>query len=576
MTALFGGTETKFPSVSGANSTRQLTVTIGGTGSGGDVTTPGLFPVAISSNVNPAASVVANIAIQPSYPASAINALAQFTTVGTNVGGTPAAVAVNTTTGIAVVANKGSNDVELIDLTKTTPAVVGFICVGSAGSTLTPTESACPAAGPVSVAVDNVYNVALVADAATSSISVVDLSLNPPQTTAVAAPCPSSGAIPFPQLCVPLNTGLTPPAPFVPAAIGINPVNHLGIVAYQTTDVASIVDLTQQAQPPLPPTVVLSFAGVVNISTGPNPRVALSPRLDWAVVTPGGLGSLSIVDLARQSTNAIAASTASTPGASRSAGVVTITTTTAQNLEVGEPVLISGVLDASFDGIYSVFSVPSSTSFTYLQTNFSTIPTNATSGGGAISFAFPVATLATSLTTQGVALNDQTQKAILTDPGGTTPGTVFTVLDQSSTTIPLPTAEPTDGSFNLAVAVNPLANLGVVVNQVSGDAMIIDPSAPSVLTTIPGVGTNPVDVAIDPATDIAVFVNQGAPPSIAIYSLGALRPLQVLQTSVAPTPMSPGPLGQACPAASGPIVSGPSVLVCSTLSGVGCGQCPRR
>jgi len=547
VTATFNGNETKFPIVSSTNSTRQMTVTIGGAGSGGDVTTPGLFPVAITSNVNPAASVVTNIAIQPSYPTGTPpSRLAQFTTAGTNVGTLPAAVGINTTTGIAVVVNQGSNDIELIDLTKTTPAVVGFICVGSSGSALTLAESAaCPAAGPVSVAIDNVYNVALVADAATSSISVVDLSQQ--KVTAVVP--------------VPTNNSLTPPAPFVPGGIGINPVNHLGIVAYQSTNAASILFLA----PPSPAS--LSFAGVVNVSTGPNARVAVSPRLDWALVTPGGLGSLSIVDLARQTTNAIAASTAPSPGASRTSGIVTITTTTAQNLQAGEPVLITGVADPSFDGIYSVYTVPSSTSFTYLQTNFSTIPANASSGGGAISYAFPVATLATSLTTRGVAFNDQTQKTILTDPGGSTPGTVFTVLDQSSTTIPLPNSDMTDGANNLAVAINPLANLAVTANQSTGDAFVIDPSAPSVLTTIPGsqVGTNPVDVAIDPGTDIAVFVNQGAPASISFFPLGALRPLQVLETSVAPTPNQAPPL-QPCPTTSGPIVSGPSILVCSTLS----------
>jgi DNA-binding beta-propeller fold protein YncE len=560
VTATFAGTEAKFPAVSSANSTRQLTVTIGGTGSGADVTTPGLFPIAITSNVDPSKSVVTNVAIQPSYPPSAYSSLVQFTTTGTggNVGTTPAAVAINATTGMAVVANQGSNDVELIDLTKTTPAVVGFICVGTSGATLTPTESGtCPAAGPASVAIDNVYNVALVSDAGTSSISVVDLNLQ--KTTAVVAPCPSSGQPP--PLCVPLNTGLTPPAPFVPGGIGINPVNHLGILTYQSTDVASIIFLT----PPSPASFL--FAGVVNISTGPNTRVAVSPRLDWAVVTPGGLGSLSIVDLARQSTNAIAPSTATSPGASRTSGIVTITTTTAQNLQVGEPVLVSGVADPSFDGIYAVYTVPSSTSFSYLQTTFSQVPSNATSGGGVVSYGFPVATLASNLTVQGVALNDQTQKAILTDPGGTTPGTVFSVLDQSSTTIPLPGGNLTDGSNNLAVAVNPLANLAVTVNQNTGDAFLIDPSGQSVLKTIPGaqVGTNPVDVAIDPGTDIAVFVNQGAPASINIFSLGALRPLQVLETSVAPTPNQPPPQ-QPCPTTAGPIVSGPSVLVCSTLS----------
>ena len=545
VTALFGGNETKFPAVSSTNSTRQLTVTIGGSGNAGDVSVPGLFPVAISSNVNPASSVVTNIAIQPSYPASAINTLARFTTVGTNVGTLPAAVAINAATGVAVVANRGSNDVELIDLTKTTPAVVGFICVGSAPSSLTLTESACPAAGPVSVSIDNVNGIALVANAATSSIAVVNL--NSQQVTAVVA--------------VPNNNGLTPPAPFTPIGIGINPVNHRALLAYQSTNVASILDLTQ---PPLAAPSAF-FAGVVNISSGPNARVAVSPRLDWAVVTPGGLGSLSIVDLGRQNTSVIATNAASSPGATRTSGTVTITTTTSQNLQVGEPVLIGGVGDASFDGIYSVLSVPSSNSFTYSQSNFSTLPANSTSGGGSISYALPVATLATSLTVQGVAFNDQTQKAILTDPAASTPGTVFTVQDQSSTTIPLPNSNPTDGSFNLAVAVNPLANLAVTANEVSGDALLIDPSAPSVLTTIPAEGTNPVDVAIDPGTDIAVFANQGAPASIGIYSLGALRPLQVLQTSVAPTP-NQAPALQPCPTTSGPIVSGPSVLVCSTLS----------
>ena len=88
------------------------------------------------------------------------------------------------------------------------------------------------------------------------------------------------------------------------------------------------------------------------------------------------------------------------------------------------------------------------------------------------------------------------------------------------------------------MAVNPLANLAVTVNQMSGDALVIDPTSPAVLTTIPAEGIDPVDVAIDPGTDIAVFVNQGAPASVSIYSLGALRPLQILQASVAPDSQS--------------------------------------
>jgi len=539
VTAEFAGNEAKFPIVSSTNSTRQLTVTIGGTGSAGDVSTPGLFPVAISSNINAGAVAVANVAIQPSYPASSINQLAQFSKVGTNVGSSPTAVAINTATGLAVIASQASNDLELIDLTQPTPAVVGFICTGASGAVLTATEAAtCPAAGPVSVAIDNVSNLAVIANAATDSIAVVNLAARS-----------VSGVVP-----VPTNNSPTPPAPYAPAAVGINPVNHRAVVAYQSTNAASILDLTQAPSSPQ------FFVGVVNISTGPNARVTVSPRLDWALVTPGGIGSLSIVDLARQSTNVIAAPSGTSPGASRTSGIVTITTTTTHSLQVGEPVVISGVGDPSFDGVYTVVTVPSSDSFTYTQANFTTVPPNSTSGGGSISYAQPVATLATSLTLQGAALNDQTQKAILTDPGVSGPGTVFNAVDQSSTTIPLTTTNTADASFNLGVAVNPLANLGVVVNETTGDALLIDPNAPAVINTIPAVGVDPVDVAIDPGSNIAVFANRGAPASISIYSLGALRPLEVLQASVtSPNPCSP------TATTPNPIFDGPTVLVCSTF-----------
>lgn len=550
VTAFYNGNEAKFPTVSSTNSTRQLTVTIGGSGNANDVSTPGLFPVAITSNANPGASVVTNIAVQPSYPASSIGQLVQFSNsaTGGNVGTAPSSVAIDTATGVAVVANQGANDVELIDLTKSTPAVIGFICTADTthGASISPTETgACPASGPASVAVDNVAGVALVANSAISNVALLDLNAQKVLQT----------------LPMPNNNSLTTPAPFVPVAVGINPLNHIGIVAYQSTNAASLLTVTPGAPTPL------AFSGVVNVSTGPNPRVSVSQRLDWALVTPGGLGSFGIVDLARQTTNAITS-------ASRTSGIVTITTTTAQNVQVGTPVLISGVGDNSFDGVYQVQTIPSSTTFTYSQTNILNL-SNATTSGGAVSYGFPVATLATSTTVQGVAFNDQTQKAILTDPAGSTPGSVFAALDQTSTTIPLPTTNQGDTNFNLATAVNPLANLAVSVNQHTGDFFVIDPNAPSVLKTMPAEGVNPVDVAIDPGTNIAVFANQGSSStsssvgsSVSIYSLGAIRPLQILQASVAPTP-NPAPEQpptQPCPTATGPIVGGASILVCSTFA----------
>jgi len=64
-------------------------------------------------------------------------------------------------------------------------------------------------------------------------------------------------------------------------------------------------------------------------------------------------------------------------GAVRSANVVTITTTAAHNLVVGNWVTITSVTNPSFDGSYLVASVPTATTFTYAQ-----VGPNAASGVG--------------------------------------------------------------------------------------------------------------------------------------------------------------------------------------------------
>jgi hypothetical protein len=64
-------------------------------------------------------------------------------------------------------------------------------------------------------------------------------------------------------------------------------------------------------------------------------------------------------------------------GAVRALNGVAITTVTPHNLSVNDTVVISGVSDRSFDGVFSVLSVLSSATFTYRQ-----IGTNTSSGGG--------------------------------------------------------------------------------------------------------------------------------------------------------------------------------------------------
>ena len=83
-----------------------------------------------------------------------------------------------------------------------------------------------------------------------------------------------------------------------PGAVGINPVTGRALVAMQQDQLRVLVDVTQN-----PP----AYVGIVSISTGTNTRVAVEPHLNWALATPGALGSLGIVDLNQQSTNAITA-----------------------------------------------------------------------------------------------------------------------------------------------------------------------------------------------------------------------------------------------------------------------------
>lgn len=67
-------------------------------------------------------------------------------------------------------------------------------------------------------------------------------------------------------------------------------------------------------------------------------------------------------------------------GAVRLSNQVTITTTTAHNLQVNNIVQVANVLDSSFNGTFQITAVPTSTTFTYAQT-----AADASSGTGTVS-----------------------------------------------------------------------------------------------------------------------------------------------------------------------------------------------
>ena len=70
------------------------------------------------------------------------------------------------------------------------------------------------------------------------------------------------------------------------------------------SDAGAILDMNQVQT--ISGSVTMPAAGanpvlinVANVGNGLNTRIAVSPRLNWALATPGGVGALSIVDLAR-------------------------------------------------------------------------------------------------------------------------------------------------------------------------------------------------------------------------------------------------------------------------------------
>ncbi len=510
----------QLPASQTIGSTRQLSVSIGGGSNSSDFTVPGLYPVAIKSATDATKFAVTNLAVQPTYNANLIEPTTpKRIPVGSTTASAPNDVAINPATGMAVVANTGSNDISLIDLTSVTPAqiaagnvptVLANICTAAVGAV-----PPCPASGPTGVSVDYVRNIALVVNSTSKTIAVVDL---------------NARAV----------TSVLPALQDTPEAVGINPVTGRALVAMQRTNYGVLVDVT--TNPP-------SYAGIVSISTGPNPRVAVDPNLNWAISTPGGLGSVGIVDLNQQAANAITAISRTANGV---ADVVTVTvqsTTSAPPLSVvvGDSVYIQNVqfvgatsavaaLAPSFDGYYSVSSVgPGPNQFSYTQTGATQpdVGTQSTpqAATGAVNYAQPVAVVGLPLTVQGVSINPETQQAVLVDP--TTSGVVsfFSLIDQSVSSLALETNNAADVG-TIAAAYNPLTNIVIAVNSFANTLSVIDPTKPRRLNDGSPYNTlaAPVAVAIDPGTNIAIIANQ-ADNSVSVLSLGPIQPFSITGTS---------------------------------------------
>jgi YVTN family beta-propeller protein len=399
----------------------------------GALATPGLYPIVVKNSGlaagQPSMSAL-NLAVTPSaanIPAGIIG------TVG--VGSNPSAIAIDYAAGAAVVANQGSNSVSLINLNAVPPAVTATIGVGNA---------------PTGIAVDDLlaHHIAVVVNSGDQTVSTIDLTTGTVTSTLSVAIGPTAGS----------PAGSAP----VPFSIGINPLTHHAVVAYESFNEATILDVSSGV-----PVILQQIGGdaTAPIGTGTNPQISVDERLNWAIISPGGGGAqtTTVVDLGKNVTPADAARA---------------------------PEVIASL----------------------------------------------------GLSTTGVGINPETHQALLTSPNA---GTLvsYSLLDNAVNTISFQQNGITLSELGfVGAAADPLENVGIAVNSISGTATIVDLESGIVLQTVSGLGSLPLAVAVDPGSNRAFVVNQGS-GSVSILSLGsALNPLQIVQVSAPRTFTSSNPL----------------------------------
>jgi YVTN family beta-propeller protein len=82
----------------------------------------------------------------------------------------------------------------------------------------------------------------------------------------------------------------------------------------------------------------------------------------------------------------------------------------------------------------------------------------------------------------------------------------------------------------VASAFNQLTNTGLIINKTLNLGLVVDPTQPTATQEITANLNSPVAVASDPITNQFIIINQGN-NTAAVYSLGAVRPLQITEVS---------------------------------------------
>ncbi|MGA7961016.1 MAG: hypothetical protein WCA33_04905 [Candidatus Acidiferrales bacterium] len=396
-------------------SSQQLSVTIPGS----CVAAPGLYPVIVQNSdvvaPNPAIAAV-NIAVEPGPGDIATGVAGSF-----GVGASPQSIAIDPALNVAVIANTGDNTVSIVNLATNTAVPGSPVPVGNGPTSVTIDDQVTTSIGTLG------DHIAAVTNSLDNSVSVIDLT-----TLAVTT-------LPLP------NPNTPPNLPPVPYAIGINPLSHHGLVAFQSTNIAMILDFSGGV-----PTWLQTLGGTLApIGTGLKPSVAIDPKLNWAITTPGGAGTISIVDLGRN-----AGVGANSTDLGRSPVVIGTLTISTSVQGVGINTVTHQALLADPNGPLNFPISPSLSTFSLLDESVSSVPFKL--NGVTLSNSGLTAAAVNPLANIGIAVNGAANNAFVVD------------LKNS---IVLQTI----AGFNSpqAVAVNPATNTAYVVNQGNNTVSVV-------------------------------------------------------------------------------------------------------
>jgi len=546
----------------------------------------GLFPVSVTYSTSPGpftapnpASAFSNMAVIPDYggtnPPLDVVSKSQLTLkpvpppappnppkiylgpatplISFGANSAPSSIAIDPADGLAIVTLAGvnSNNVQFIGLTGSTPAVTSQFSSGGNLATGVAVDDQLTLLTPPQP------NVAAVVNYASKSLSILSVPAGAPVAT-VDLSCVIPQSDPTCQATV---------EPF-PYSVGIDPFSHRAVVAFASTNIGLIVNLNADPKVTAKLKCLPSATNIiwtlpycpidyVTLNTGANPQVAFEPGARLAYVTPGGAGLLSAVDLANPSAGSVAIASAT-----RASNVVTITTSTAHNLNPGNPgtVLISGLPAGStnktdFNGSFSVGQILDATHFQYFQADKDDTSTCTT--GCVASSGTPFLTYSISPSIVGIAINPITRSAALADPNATSSQVSFIdPKSQSVTAMSLFSEETGPTSIGVPelgaaeVAFQPFTNSAVSFNPKTNEVSLLDPSLsqrPAIVTTgqnglacFTGAGvlvsctsTNPVPtltifgaIAVDPISNLVLTLNSGS-GTLTGFTLGNIKPVHI-------------------------------------------------